>query len=162
MKDFVEKDASTTRKRNYHWHEFLKNEEKMISTSQHIRFPLARMSSFFQNRFLLIPMMVSTSSEIALIKKYCFHWAENPFALAGWKKKKKNTFPLYVKAASILKNLWKVEKIGVRWQGYGSSLNNWLSPNFNNSFHLQKKTQSKTIYKKQVKNLVSTFPIFSS
>ena len=133
-------------------------EKKMISTNQKISCPLARMSPFSQNCFFLIPIMVSTSSAIALAKKHCFHNAENPFAPAGWKILK-NTFPLYGEAASTLKNLWKIGKIGPK---YGPSLKNWLSDNFNNSFHLKKKTQNKTIDKKQIKNLVSTFPICSS
>ena len=82
--------------------------------------------------------MVSASTEIVMTKKYCFHQAKNPFALVGWRMLK-NTFPDAEKAASTLKNLWKIEKIGVHWQEYGSSLKNWLPPNFNNSFHLQKK-----------------------
>ena len=44
--------------------------EKMFSTSRKITCPLARMSSFSQNCFPLIPIMVSTSSE-ALTKAYC-------------------------------------------------------------------------------------------
>ena len=62
------------------------------------------MSSFSQNCFLLIPKMVSASSEIALTKKYCFHEIENPFAIAECRILK-NTFPQYGKAASTLKNL---------------------------------------------------------
>ena len=41
--------------------------------------PLARMRSFFENLFLLIPIMVSISSKIALTKeKYSFYLPENP------------------------------------------------------------------------------------
>ena len=47
--------------------------EKIVCTSWKISFPLARMSFFSQNCFFLIPVMVSTSSKIALTKKYCFH-----------------------------------------------------------------------------------------
>ena len=38
MKDFVEDYFSTRRKKNYHCQESLKNEEKMVSTSQKISF----------------------------------------------------------------------------------------------------------------------------
>ena len=41
----------------------------MFFNSQKINCPLARMKSFSQNRFLLIPITVSTSSKIALTKK---------------------------------------------------------------------------------------------
>ena len=57
--------------------------------------------------------------------------------------------------------LWKIskklKKIGAHWQEYGSSLKNSLPPNFNNSFHLQKKIRNKTIVKKQTK---TSFPRF--
>ena len=137
MKYFVEKDASSRRKIN--WKE--KRRKKNISTSQKINCPLARMSFFSQNCLLHIPIMVSTNNEIALTKNYCFHQAENPFALAEWKILK-NTFLLYGKAASTLKNLWKIGKNAVHWQEYGSSLKTLLPDNFNNSFHIQKKTWS--------------------
>ena len=53
----------------------------MVFTSRKINCPLARISSFSQNCFLFIQIMVSTSSEIALTKKYCFHQAENKLFL---------------------------------------------------------------------------------
>ena len=59
------------------------------------------------------------------------------------------------------KNSEKAETVGVHQQEYDSSLKNGLPPNFNNSFHLQKKNRSKTIDKTD-KNLVSTFLISSS
>ena len=128
-----------------------KIEKKVISTSLKVRCPLAIMSSFSQNCFLLIPIMVSSSSEIALTKKYCFHHAENPFALAG-RRSLKNTFPVCGKAASTLRNLWK------NWcplTGIWFVFKNGLPPNFNNSFHFQKKTRNKTIDKtdKNVSNM---------
>ena len=46
--------------------------KKMFSNNQKINCPLARMRSFSQNRFLLIPITVSTSSKIALTKKNTF------------------------------------------------------------------------------------------
>ena len=57
MKGFVEKEFITGKS-------LWKIEKKMISTSQKI--------SFFQNCFLLIPIMISTSSEIELTKKVLF------------------------------------------------------------------------------------------
>ena len=43
-------------------------------TTQKISCPLTRITSFFQNYFLLISIMVSTSSKIVLTKKkYCFY-----------------------------------------------------------------------------------------
>ena len=70
----------------------------------------------------------------------------------------KNTFPLYGKAASTLKNIW--------WDwfplaGIWFVFQNGLPPNFNNGVYLQKKTRNKIIDKTD-KNLVSIFPICSS
>ena len=93
------------RKINYHWQESLKYVEKNDFHQPENQLSTSKKSSFSQNCFLLIPIMVSTSSEIALTKKYSFHWAENLFALAGWRLLK-NMFPLHGKAASALKN-WK-------------------------------------------------------
>ena len=121
--------------------------KKMISTSPKNSCPLARMSSFSQNCFLLIPIMVSTEWNSTDQKVL--------FPLGKWRILK-NRFPLYGNAASTLKNLWKIEQVGVPWQEYGSSLKNWLSPNFNNSFHLQIKTRNKTIDKK----IKTAFPPF--
>ena len=45
---------------------------KIISTGRKSSFPPARISCFFQNCFLLIPIMVSTSSKIVLTKKILF------------------------------------------------------------------------------------------
>ena len=119
MKDFVEKDTSTRRKINYHWQESLKNGEKMISTSQRNSCPVARMSCFSQNCFLFILIMVSTQWNSTDQKIQ--------FPLGKWRILK-SRFPLYGITASTLKNLWKIEKIGVYWQEYGASLKNWLSP----------------------------------
>ena len=57
--------------------------KKMIYTSRKISCQLARISSFYQNCFLLIAIMFSTSIKIPLTKKYCFHKTENKFFL--WK-----------------------------------------------------------------------------
>ena len=70
-KDFLEKSFSTRRRKT--GRDPQKMEKKMVSTSRKISCPLARMSSFSQNCFFFIPKMVSTTSEIALTKKYCFH-----------------------------------------------------------------------------------------
>ena len=43
--------------------------KKMVSTSWKINGALARINFFFENFFLLIPIMVFTSRKIALIKK---------------------------------------------------------------------------------------------
>ena len=47
-------------------------EKKMVSNSPEISCPIARISFSFENCFLLIPIMVSTSRKIALIKKAVF------------------------------------------------------------------------------------------
>ena len=44
--------------------------KRMVSTSREISFPLAKIRSFFENCFLLIPIMVSTRRKIALTKRY--------------------------------------------------------------------------------------------
>ena len=44
----------------------------MVFTTQRIRFILARKSFFFEKSFLLISVMVSTSSKIAQTKKILF------------------------------------------------------------------------------------------
>ena len=55
--------------------------KKMFCTIQKISFPPARMSSFSKNYFRLIPVMVSTSSEIALFplgrKSICNSWVKD-------------------------------------------------------------------------------------
>ena len=47
-------------------------EKKMVSTSQKISCPLARISSFFENYFLVITIIVSNSNKIILTKKILF------------------------------------------------------------------------------------------
>ena len=70
MKDFIEKtfplDKKTITGRSL-W----KIEKKMVFTSQKISCPLARISPFL-DCLLLISIMVSTSSKIALTKKILF------------------------------------------------------------------------------------------
>ena len=46
--------------------------KKLVSTSQKISCPLARINSLFENCLFLIPIMFSTSSIIALTKKKLF------------------------------------------------------------------------------------------
>ena len=65
-------EQKKTVSKDYQWQESLKNEEKLVSTSQKISCPLARINSFFENCFFLIPIMFSTSSKIALTKKILF------------------------------------------------------------------------------------------
>ena len=96
MNDFVKKDDSTRRKNSC---------------------PVARMGSYSQNCFLLIPIMVSTqwnSTDQKIL-----------LPLVNWRILK-NRFPIYGKSASTLKNLWKIGKIAVQWQEYDSSLKNWF------------------------------------
>ena len=64
---------------------------------------------------------------------------ENPFAISSWRILK-NSFPLYGKVASTLKNILK------NWK-------NWCPPNF----HLQKRIRNKAIDKEQIK---TSFPRF--
>ena len=48
MKYFVEKEAFTRREKKYHWQESLENEGQMVSISQKISCPLAKINSFFE------------------------------------------------------------------------------------------------------------------
>ena len=69
MKDFVAKDASPRWKTIITGKSLSKMEKKVMPDSQKLSCPLGRMSLFSQNCFLLIPIMVSASSEIGLTKK---------------------------------------------------------------------------------------------
>ena len=78
------KSVSTSRNKRFHWKiRFCKTEkklaklsekwrEKIVSTSQKIICPIERMRSFYENCFLVIPILVSTSCKIALTKKMQF------------------------------------------------------------------------------------------
>ena len=79
-----------------------KIENNIVSTSQKISYPLAIISSFFENYFPLITIMAATSRKIALIKKL----KDRKFFSTSWTKDLlRNAFPLYRKVASTLKNL---------------------------------------------------------
>ena len=67
MKDLLGTSFPLDGKKNYHWQESLKNKIKIVSTSQKISLPLARISSFFKTVSPLTPIMASTGRKIALI-----------------------------------------------------------------------------------------------
>ena len=112
---------STRRKKNYHWQESLKNKIKIVSTSQKISLPLARISSFFKT--------VSPPNS-----NNGFHWQKNSSNLkvlfpldrkfvstSRMKDLLKNVLRLYGKIASTLKNLKiseNIEKTDVHQQEY--------------------------------------------
>ena len=83
----------------------------MVSTSQKTSCPLARISSFFENCFPLIPIMASTSRKIALIKKTPFPLGIKSVSTSQMKDLLKNAFPLYEKVTSTLKNLKITENV---------------------------------------------------
>ena len=97
--------VSTWRKKNYHWQESLNSREKMVSATQKISCPLAIISCFFENCFLPIPIMASTSRKIALIKKALFPLDRKSVSTSRMKNLLKYAFPLYGKVASTLKIL---------------------------------------------------------
>ena len=97
----------------------------MVSTIHKISFPLARINSFFEISFPLIPVIDSTSRKIYLIKKTPFSLDRKSVSTSRIKDLLKNAFPLYGKVASILKNLKiseNMEKTDVHQQEYISSL----------------------------------------
>ena len=97
----------------------------MVSTIHKISFPLARINSFFEISFPLIPVIDSTSRKIYLIKKTPFSLDRKSVSTSRIKDLLKNAFPLYGKVASILKNLKiseNMEKTGVHQQEHISSL----------------------------------------
>ena len=47
-------------------------EKKMVSNSREISCPQAKVGFYFENCFLLIPIMLATGRKVAVIKKYCF------------------------------------------------------------------------------------------
>ena len=65
--------------------------KKVVSTGQIISCPPAKLSSFFEKCFPRIPIMVSTSRKITLIKKHV--------SSSRMKDLLKFTFPLFEKAA---------------------------------------------------------------
>ena len=97
----------------------------MVSTIHKISSPLARINSFFEISFPLIPVIDSTSRKIYLIKKTPFSLDRKSVSTSRIKDLLKNAFPLYGKVASILKNLKiseNMEKTGVHQQEHISSL----------------------------------------
>ena len=77
--------------------------EKWFPLVRKSQLSLARLSSFFENCLLLIPIMLSTSSNKALTKKILFPLSRNPFALAGWRILE-NRFPQQDYGSSLKKD----------------------------------------------------------
>ena len=115
------KSVSTSRNKGFSCKESLKDTSQLSKTSC----PPARISSFFENSFPLIPVIDSTSRKISLIKKTPFPLDRRSVSTSRIKDLLKNAFPLYGKVASILKNLKiseNMEKTGVHQQEDISSL----------------------------------------
>ena len=98
----------------------------MVSTSQKIICPLARISSSLENYLLLIPITVSTSSKIALTKKILFSLSRKSVCTSRMKDIEKYVSTLR-KSCFFLENLWKNWKnrcplVGVWFVLYGLSL----------------------------------------
>ena len=74
--------------------------KKMVCNRQKISYPLARIRFFFKSCFSLIPIMVSTSRKIVLIKK-TFSLQRKSVSTSRVLDFLKNTFPLNGKGASI-------------------------------------------------------------
>ena len=130
-------------KRN--WQGSANYEEKIVFTCREISCPLAIMSSFSQNYSLLIPIMVSTSTENALAKKILFLLGRKFIFTSQVKDIEKYVSTIWKSCFHFKKSLKILKKIGVHQQEYDSFLKNGLLPNLNNSFHLQKKTRNKKI-----------------
>ena len=92
--------------------------EKMVSTSQKISCPVARISSFL-DCLLLIPIMVSTSSKIALTKKILFPLSRKSFCTSRFKDIKK-----YV--STIQKNCFSLENLWKNWKNRCPLAGVWL------------------------------------
>ena len=96
-KDFVEKNFSTRSEKTINSRRLW----KMVCTSHKISYLLEKMSSFFKNYFLLIPLMVFASRKIALTKKNTVSVRKKYlFALAVWRIMK-TVFPVHRKTASF-------------------------------------------------------------
>ena len=97
IKDFVEKNFSTRSQKTINSRRLW----KMVCTSHKISYLLGKMSSFFKNYFLLIPLMVFASRKIALSKKNTVSVRKKYlFALAVWRIMK-TEFPVHRKTASF-------------------------------------------------------------
>ena len=128
MKDFVEKCLSTRRKKTIPEGNSEKLREKMVSTSQKISCPLARICFFFENYVFLILI-----NKILLInnsyQKTLSPLEKKSVPASRTKNLLKNTFSLYGKAASKILENW-CPQAGIKF-----TFKNWLPPNFNNNFH---------------------------
>ena len=118
--------------------------KKMFFNSQKINCPLARMKSFSQNRFLLIPITVSTSSKIALTKKNTFSTRQKTSSffencdccrngINGFHQPK-NLFSL-IKIWSFFKNWLLLNSVTVFAQRKNSELTKTISTRKNVRFH---------------------------
>ena len=76
-------------------------EKKMVSNRRKISYPLARIRFFLENCFSLIPIMVSTSRKIALIKKL-FSLHKKSVSTSRVLDFLKNTFPLNGKVLPLV------------------------------------------------------------
>ena len=117
----------------------------MVSSSRKISCSLARIRSSFEYCLPLIPVMISTSRKIALIKKECLNQT-------GYKSREKdllkNKFSLYGKAASTLKNWFPLARKSI------TLLKTW--PFFKNQLLLFSATVSTTMKKLRKKENSST------
>ena len=104
MKDFIEKEISTRRKKTITGRSLLKMEKKMVFNSQKISCPLATISSFL-DCLLLFPIMVATSSQIALTKKMLFLLSRISVSTSRMKDIEKEV-STYGKVASF----WKISE----------------------------------------------------
>ena len=87
---------------------------KSVFTSQNEGFHWNRSLSLVVDNYhyLLVTLMISSNSKIALTKKILFPQAENLFALTGLRILK-NVLLLYRVSISTLKSIWKIERISV-------------------------------------------------
>ena len=85
-------------------------EEKMVSTSQNVSCPLASISSFFKNCFLLITIMVSTSRRLALTKKILFPLGKKPVCTNRMKNIEKYATIIRESCFYFKKSLKKLQK----------------------------------------------------
>ena len=94
----------------------------MVSTSQKISCSVARISSSFENCFLQISIMVSTSSKIALTKKNTVSTRQKIRLHQPGEGCSKIRFHYKEKLLLLQKISEKIEKISVHQQEHGSSL----------------------------------------
>ena len=112
--------------------------EKLVSTSQKISCPLARINSLFENCLFLIPIMFSTSSIIALTKKTMFSLGRKSVSTSQIKDVEKSIATIHKSYCYFKKSL---KKICVQWFFF----RNWFFPYFNHSLRWQKRSQNKAI-----------------